>query len=63
MKKYDVISFDEALIDFTDIGIGENGMKIFEQNPGGAPANVACACAKLGTIPAIPTLDEGLNNL
>ena len=48
MKKFDVITFGEALIDFTDIGIGENGMKIFEQNPGGAPANVACACAKLG---------------
>lgn len=48
MKKFDIISFGEALIDFTDIGIGENGMKIFEQNPGGAPANVACACAKLG---------------
>lgn len=48
MKKFDIISFGEALIDFTDIGIGENGMRIFEQNPGGAPANVACACAKLG---------------
>ena len=48
MKRFDVISFGEALIDFTDIGIGENGMKVFEQNPGGAPANVACACSKLG---------------
>ena len=48
MEKFDVISFGEALIDFTDIGTGENGMKFFEQNPGGAPANVACACAKLG---------------
>ena len=48
MKRFDVISFGEALIDFTDIGKSENGMKIFEQNPGGAPANVACACAKLG---------------
>jgi len=46
--KYNVISIGEALIDFTDIGTSENGMKIFEQNPGGAPANVACACAKLG---------------
>lgn len=46
--KYDIISIGEALIDFTDIGMSKNGMKIFEQNPGGAPANVACACAKLG---------------
>lgn len=48
MKKYDVISFGEALIDFTSIGKSKNGMNIFEQNPGGAPANVAVACAKLG---------------
>lgn len=48
MKKFDVISFGEALIDFTHIGNDENGMKKFLQNPGGAPANVACACAKLG---------------
>ena len=48
MKKYDVVAMGEALIDFTDIGLSENGMKVFEQNPGGAPANVACACARLG---------------
>ncbi|MBE7035301.1 MAG: carbohydrate kinase [Ruminococcaceae bacterium] len=46
--KFNIISMGEALIDFTDIGLSQNGMKIFEQNPGGAPANVACACAKLG---------------
>lgn len=50
--QYDVVSIGEALIDFTDIGTSENGMKIFEQNPGGAPANVACACAKLGLATA-----------
>lgn len=48
MKKYDVVAMGEALIDFTDIGLSENGMKVFEQNPGGAPANVVCACARLG---------------
>ena len=48
MKKFDVIAFGEALIDFTDIGIDENGIRAFQQNPGGAPANVACACSKLG---------------
>lgn len=45
---YDVIAIGEVLIDFTYIGKSENEMKIFEQNPGGAPANVACAAAKLG---------------
>ena len=48
MKKYDVIALGEALIDFTALGKSENGMNIFEQNPGGAPANVAVACARLG---------------
>ena len=48
MKKYDFVSIGEALIDFTDLGTSENGMKIFERNPGGAPANVACAAARLG---------------
>lgn len=48
MKKYDIVSIGEALIDFTDLGFSENGMKIFERNPGGAPANVACAAARLG---------------
>jgi len=48
MKKYDIIAMGEALIDFTDIGFSENGMRVFEQNPGGAPANVACAASKLG---------------
>jgi len=48
MKKYDIVSLGEALIDFTDLGMSENGMKIFERNAGGAPANVACAAARLG---------------
>lgn len=38
----------ELLIDFTQAGESENGMRLFEQNPGGAVANVAAAAARLG---------------
>ena len=38
----------ELLIDFTQAGESENGMRLFEQNPGGAVANVATAAARLG---------------
>lgn len=41
-----VISLGEALIDFIPVD-GEN--KLFEKNPGGAPANVAVGLSKLGT--------------
>ena len=33
---YDITALGELLIDFTPCGISEAGMKIFEQNPGGA---------------------------
>ena len=45
---FDVTALGELLIDFTSLGRGESGMRIFEQNPGGAPANVACAASRLG---------------
>jgi fructokinase len=45
---FDVVSLGELLIDFTEYGLSENGMKLFEQNPGGAVANVACAVTRLG---------------
>lgn len=45
---YDVAALGELLIDFTPAGISESGMRLFEQNPGGAPANVLCALANLG---------------
>ena len=45
---FDVVALGELLIDFTCHGQSENGMKLFEQNPGGAPANVLCALSKLG---------------
>lgn len=47
-KHFDVIALGEALIDFTESGLSPTGMRLFEQNPGGAPANVACAVARLG---------------
>ncbi len=48
MKKFDVAALGEILIDFTENGISENGMRLFEQNPGGAPANVLSAVSHLG---------------
>ena len=48
MKKYNVCALGEILIDFTTIGKSENGMNVFEQNPGGAPANVLAAISSLG---------------
>ncbi|WP_332632532.1 carbohydrate kinase family protein [Halalkalibacter flavus] len=44
---YDVTAIGELLIDFTPYGTSENGGSLFEQNPGGAPANVLVALAKL----------------
>ncbi len=48
-KKFGICAFGEILIDFTAVGIGDNGQKIFEQNPGGAPANVLVCAHKLGS--------------
>ena len=45
---YDITTFGEILIDFTWQGVNEDGQTLFAQNPGGAPANVAVAAAKLG---------------
>ena len=45
---YDITTFGEILIDFTWQGVNEEGQALFAQNPGGAPANVAVAAAKLG---------------
>ena len=47
-KKYDVVALGELLIDFTEDGISSFGQKLFEQNPGGAVANVASAMSKYG---------------
>jgi fructokinase len=46
--EFDVVALGELLIDFTPIGQSASGGAVFEQNPGGAPANVLAALAKLG---------------
>lgn len=46
--QYDVTALGELLIDFTPGGKSENGMQLFEQNPGGAPANVLYALSNFG---------------
>jgi len=45
---YDVVALGKLLIDFTPSGTSPTGMRLFEQNPGGAPANVLCALSNLG---------------
>ena len=44
----DIISLGEILIDFTSQGKNGQGQRLFAQNAGGAPANVAVAVARLG---------------
>lgn len=44
----DVTALGEILIDFTMQGRNRQGQRVFAQNAGGAPANVAAAIAKLG---------------
>ena len=44
----DIVAMGELLIDFTPGGTNSKGMKIFTQNPGGAPANVLAMNARLG---------------
>ncbi len=48
MKKYDIVALGEILIDYTPMKNSENGMKVFEQNAGGAPANVLASSTKFG---------------
>lgn len=45
---FEVTALGEILIDFTPAGRSEQGNPRFDQNPGGAPANVLAALAKLG---------------
>lgn len=45
---FDVTALGELLIDFTDSGVSPAGMRLFERNPGGAPANVLAALARFG---------------
>ena len=45
---FDIAALGELLIDFTQAGVSENGMRLFEQNPGGGVPNAMAAAAKLG---------------
>lgn len=44
----DLTAIGEILIDLTQTGVNEQGVSLFAANPGGAPANVAVAAARLG---------------
>lgn len=45
---WDLVSLGELLVDFTPQGLSESGRPLLECSPGGGPANLACAAAKLG---------------
>lgn len=51
-KAFDIVALGELLIDFTQQGVSSTGMRLFEQNPGGAPANLLAAVARLGSSTA-----------
>ena len=44
---YDFLSIGETLIDFIPVSSETEGT-VYQQNPGGSPANMACAMARLG---------------
>lgn len=44
----DVVAVGEALVDLTQVDVGNQGVALYERNPGGAPANFSAAAAKLG---------------
>lgn len=44
----DVVAMGDVVVDFTSCGVSAGGNRLFECNPGGAPANVAAAVAALG---------------
>ncbi len=46
---FDITAFGEVLIDYTPAGKSRAGMDLFEQNPGGAPANLLACASKLGS--------------
>lgn len=48
----DITAIGEVLIDLTQTGVNEHKVPLFAANPGGAPANVAVAAARLGASAA-----------
>ncbi|NLN83036.1 MAG: carbohydrate kinase [Firmicutes bacterium] len=47
-KLFDATALGEILIDFTECGVSANGRRLYQQNPGGAVANVMYTMSKLG---------------
>lgn len=47
-KRFDVVAMGELLIDFTADGLSQQGNRLFEACPGGAPCNVLAMLNKLG---------------
>jgi len=47
-KILDIVALGEILIDFTPYGNSDRGNTLFEQNPGGAPANLLVAATRFG---------------
>ena len=47
-EKVDIVALGELLIDFTEVGHSRDGRKLFEQNPGGAPANLLTVASHFG---------------
>ncbi|HRX59291.1 MAG TPA: carbohydrate kinase [Eubacteriales bacterium] len=45
---YDIVSLGELLVDFTESGLSPAGMRLFEQNAGGAVTNLVCAASRCG---------------
>jgi len=48
----DITAIGEILIDLTQCGVSGQGIPRFDANPGGAPANLAVAAARLGAATA-----------
>ena len=49
---FDILTIGEMLIDLTQTGVSDQGIPVYTAFPGGAPANVAVAAAKLGASTA-----------
>lgn len=47
-NQLDLVTVGEVLIDLTQTGVDERGIRTLAANPGGAPANVAVAASRLG---------------
>ncbi|MBQ4289383.1 MAG: carbohydrate kinase [Clostridia bacterium] len=47
-KRFDICTYGELLIDFTESGLSNQGNPLYEANPGGAPCNVIAMLQKIG---------------